>query len=201
MFQNVHLLPGGHIRLSLQTQLQLLDERATQHFPYAYEQKNYHSELENTAKLQRLQQRMQEIVNEEGDKHNIELLDRFLKGQRSREGIILYSKLLGKANVESYDRLKLPVFHYGAFRGIYKEYLRDFLLRSQDSSKIEEKLKKRMSKIEEMMEKNMKKLDDPNEIQKYLTGKMGKTMHINIDPEEGPTFSPEDIQHLQNLYG
>jgi len=59
-----------------------------------------------------------------------------MKGQRSREGIILYSKLLGKANVESYERLKLPVFHYQAFRGIYKEYLRDFLLKGTEVKQI-----------------------------------------------------------------
>ena len=53
----------------------------------------------------------------------------FTKGYFSKEGIILYSKMLGKMNVELEDRLKLPVFHYGAFRGIYKEYLRDFLLK------------------------------------------------------------------------
>jgi hypothetical protein len=60
-----------------------------------------------------------------------------MQGQRSREGIILYSKLLGRANVEAIDRIKFPVFHYGAFRGIYKEYLRDFLLKAQENSKIE----------------------------------------------------------------
>jgi hypothetical protein len=26
-------------------------------------------------------------------------------------------------------------------------------------------------------------------------------MNINIDPEDGPQFSKEDIDHLQSLYG
>ncbi len=71
-----------------------------------------------------LEIKMKDMLNEEGDKHNIEIFDNFIKGFRSREGIILYTKLLGKANIESVERIKLPVFHYGAFRGIYKEYLR-----------------------------------------------------------------------------
>ena len=45
---------------------------------------------------------------------------KFIQGARFKDGIILFSKLLGKMNVELEDRLKLPVFHYGAFRGIYK---------------------------------------------------------------------------------
>ena len=55
-------------------------------------------------------------------------------------------------NVEMEDRLKLPVFHYGAFRGIYKEYLRDFLLRGEKNTKIEEQIKKRQSKMQQIME-------------------------------------------------
>ena len=64
-------------------------------------------------------------------------------------------------NVEMEDRLKLPVFHYGAFRGIYKEYLRDFLLRGEKNTKIEEQIKKRQSKMQQIMEEQMKKLDNP----------------------------------------
>ena len=59
----------------------------------------------------------------------------------------MFSKLLGKMNIELEERLKLPVFHYGAFRGIYKEYLRDFLLRGEQNSKMEEIIEKRKTKI------------------------------------------------------
>ena len=50
-------------------------------------------------------------------------------------------------NVEMEDRLKLPIFHYGAFRGIYKEYLRDFLLKGEENARMEAKVKKRQDKI------------------------------------------------------
>jgi hypothetical protein len=56
----------------------------------------------------------------------------------------------------------LPIFHYGAFRGIFKEYLRDFLLKVEENSKFDNKIKNRQKKIEDMMEKHMRKLDDPN---------------------------------------
>lgn len=69
-------------------------------------------------------------------------------------------------NVEMEDRLKLPVFHYGAFRGIFKEYLRDFLLKGEENSRLEEKVKKRQSKIDELMANHMKKLDDPIKLHK-----------------------------------
>ena len=56
------------------------------------------------------------------------MFDKFTKGYISKEGIILFSKLAGKVNVQMEDRIKLPIYHYGAFRGLYKEYLRDHLL-------------------------------------------------------------------------
>lgn len=79
-------------------------------------------------------QKMRDYLNEEGDKHRIQVFDHFMKGYLTKEGILLVSKLLGKMNVEMEDRLKLPVFHYGAFRGIYKEYLREFLLKGDANS-------------------------------------------------------------------
>ena len=91
--------------------------------------------------------KIRHYLNQEGDKNQIELFDHFLKGHTSKEGIILFSKLLGKMNIELEERLKLPVFHYGAFRGIYKEYLRDFLLRGQENSKMEKTIEKRKTKI------------------------------------------------------
>ena len=91
--------------------------------------------------------KIRHYLNQEGDKNQIELFDHFLKGNTSKEGIILFSKLLGKMNIELEERLKLPVFHYGAFRGIYKEYLRDFLLRGQENSKMEKMIEKRKTKI------------------------------------------------------
>lgn len=95
---------------------------------------------EDKVKLGNLQQKMMDYLNAEGDKHRIKVFDALTKGTISKEGIILYSKLLGKMNVEMEDRLKLPVFHYGAFRGIYKEYLRDFLLRGDQNNKLDERL-------------------------------------------------------------
>jgi hypothetical protein len=94
-----------------------------------------------------LEAAMKDMLNEEGDKHNIELFDAFLKGRRSREGIILYTKLLGKANIESADRIKLPIFHYASFRGIYKEYLREFILKAEENSKFQQRIKKRLDKM------------------------------------------------------
>ncbi len=43
-------------------------------------------------------------------------------------GILIYSKILGKANIQMDERIKLPVYHYGAFRAIYRDYLKDFIL-------------------------------------------------------------------------
>ncbi len=54
--------------------------------------------------------------------------------------------MLGKANIESAERLKLPVFHYAAFRGIYKEYLREFILQAEQNSKFHRKVQERLSK-------------------------------------------------------
>lgn len=131
---------GPHIKYTLGQQFKVLEERATKHFPYTYQEKNYMSIYEDSVKLGNLEQKMRDYLNAEGDKHRIEVFDMLTKGRISKEGIILYSKLLGKMNVEMEDRLKLPVFHYGAFRGIYKEYLRDFLLRGDETEKLEAKL-------------------------------------------------------------
>lgn len=54
---------------------------------------------EDSEKLMKLENRMREMLNEEGDKFKIELFEEFKKGYRSKEGIILYAKLLGKANI------------------------------------------------------------------------------------------------------
>jgi hypothetical protein len=48
----------------------------------------------------------------------------------------------------------------------------------------------------------MKKLDSPYELSKYLSGEKGKVFHFNLDLEnDGPAFSPEDLQELKNVYG
>jgi hypothetical protein len=47
----------------------------------------------------------------------------------------------------------------------------------------------------------MKDLDDPNELNKYLTGKKGKAFHFNLDMDAGPEFSQDDIEDLQKMYG
>jgi hypothetical protein len=150
--QNIHVLEQPGVKVSLEDQFQLLQERTSKSFPYTYEEKNYLSVHENAVKLEQLEARMKEMLNEEGDKHNIEVFDAFLKKRRSREGIILYSKLLGKANIESADRLKLPVFHYAAFRGIYKEYLREFILQAEQNSKYQRRVQDRINKTEKLAE-------------------------------------------------
>lgn len=38
----------------------------------------------------------------------------------------------------------MPVFHYAAFRGIYKEYMRDFILKAEENSKFHKKIKKKL---------------------------------------------------------
>lgn len=44
----------------------------------------------------------------------------------TKESIILYTKLVGKAKLRlGLGNLKLPKYHYGAFEGIYKEYIDD----------------------------------------------------------------------------
>ena len=164
--QNIHVLPQPYVRMPLEEQLQTLQERAAKHFPYAYEEKNFLSAHEDKVKLAQLEERMREMANEEGDKHDIEILDAFLKGRKSREGIILYTKLLGRANVEAPERLKLPVFHYAAFRDIYKEYMRDFILQAEQNSKIQQKINKKLKTMEVMTEKLMEELDNPYELNK-----------------------------------
>jgi hypothetical protein len=47
----------------------------------------------------------------------------------------------------------------------------------------------------------MKKLDNPYELTKYLSGEKGKVFHFNIDMEDGPSFSPEDLDELKRIYG
>ncbi len=126
--KNVHVEPRFNSRMSLAEQFKVIEERSSKHFPYTYEEKNYLSMYEDKVKMIEIEQKMRDILNEEGDKHQIELFDKFRRGYRTKEGIILYSKILGKANIQVEDRIKLPIFHYGAFRGIYKEYLREFLL-------------------------------------------------------------------------
>jgi hypothetical protein len=59
---------------------------------------------------------------------------------------------LGKANIEATDRLKLPVFHYAAFRGIYKEYLREFILQAEQNSQVQKRIKERIDKNERLTE-------------------------------------------------
>jgi|JI10StandDraft_1071094.scaffolds.fasta_scaffold1593645_1 hypothetical protein len=51
------------------------------------------------------------------------------------------------------------------------------------------------------MQAHAKKLDDPLELQKYVTGQKGKAMHVSFDPEEGPNFGIDDIEHLQQVFG
>ena len=128
--------PGAHIKLTLAQQFELLKDRATKDFPYTYEEKNYMSVYEDKVKMDTLYHKMKDYLNAEGDKNQIFIFDKFMEGYMTKEGIILFSKLLGKMNVEMEERLKLPIFHYGAFRGIYKEYLRDFLIRGDQNSQI-----------------------------------------------------------------
>ena len=58
---------------------------------------------------------------------------------------------------------------------------------------MEAKIKKRQNKIDTMMEKHMKRLEDPDQIQKYISGEKGKVLSLNFDPEQGPQFDPEDL--------
>ena len=113
----------------------------------------------------------------------------------------MFSKLLGKMNVQLQDRLKLPVFHYGAFRGIYKEYLRDFLLRGEEKAKIDQTIKKRQAKIQKLVNEQMKKMENPDELSKWVRGQKGKTVHVSFDPQHGPIFEREDIDKLKDMYG
>ena len=143
MKQNVHILPGQHIKYTLEQQFKVLEERVTKNFPYTYQEKNFLSIYEEKVKMAKLIQKMRDYLNDEGDQHRIKMFNRFTKGERSKDGIILFSKLLGKMNIEMEERLKLPIFHYGALRGIYKEYLRDFLLQGEENSKQKQKIMKR----------------------------------------------------------
>lgn len=81
------------------------------------------------------------------------------------------------------------MFHYAAFRGIYKEYLREFILKAEENSKFQQKIKKKLETMEVLTEKLMKELDNPYELNKYLTGQKGKVFHFNLDSDEGPEFS------------
>lgn len=47
----------------------------------------------------------------------------------------------------------------------------------------------------------MKKLDNPYQLNKYLSGEKGKVYHFNIDMQDGPSFSPEDLEDLKKIYG
>jgi hypothetical protein len=54
---------------------------------------------EDQVKMAMLTQKMRDHLNEEGDPHRIAVFDGFMKGDRTKEGILLFSKLLGKMNV------------------------------------------------------------------------------------------------------
>ncbi len=68
----------------------------------------------------------------ECDEYEKKLIEQYKAGSKSKENIILFSKLIGKANVELKEKVRLPYFHFNAFRGFYKEYMRDSLLFDQD---------------------------------------------------------------------
>jgi hypothetical protein len=38
-------------------------------------------------------------------------------------------------------------------------------------------------------------------LNKYLSGEKGKVYHFNIDMQDGPSFSPEDLEDLKKIYG
>lgn len=109
--------------------------------------------------------------------------------------------MLGKANIQSEERIKLPVFHYAAFRGIYKEYLREFILQAEQNTLNQNRIQQRLDKNEKLTEELMKKLNNPYELTKYLSGEKGKVFHFNMDMEEGPAFTAQDIEELKNIYG
>lgn len=51
LFQNIHVEVGPHIKYTLAQQFKVLEERATKHFPYTYQEKNYMSIYENKVKM------------------------------------------------------------------------------------------------------------------------------------------------------
>ena len=64
----------------------------------------------------------------------------------------MHTKLIGKANVELKDKVKLPYYHFNAFRGFYKDYYRESLLFDQDVKQKKLEMKK-MRKLEEKFDK------------------------------------------------
>lgn len=75
--------------------------------------------------MDELHKRMKRIVINEGTESDLEMLNHHLEGKMSKESIIQYSKLIGQANATMEEKVKLPAYHYGAFRGLYKDYYRD----------------------------------------------------------------------------
>ena len=68
---------------------------------------------------------MRRILINEGNETELEMLDLHIDGKVSKKSIILYSKLIGRANAQMTEKLRLPVHHYSAFRGLYKDYYRE----------------------------------------------------------------------------
>lgn len=135
--------------MKIKDQLAAVVKRKDQ-FIYEYEAKNFLTVQEEGKKMENLHNKMKQLINEDGVERNIELMEQMLKGQYCKEGIILYSKTIGRANIELQDKVKLPVYHYGSFRGIYKEYFKEHLIeaekRDQPSEK-EKRAKKVMSEV------------------------------------------------------
>ena len=72
----------------------------------------------------------------------------------------MYTKLIGKANVQLKEKVKLPYFHFNAFRGFYKEYMKESLLFDHDVKQKKLEMKK-MRKIEHNFDKIGKEIKDP----------------------------------------
>lgn len=55
-------------------------------------------------------------------------------------------------------------------------------------------MRKKEKRLEEMADKFIKKLDDPDQLHKAITGKLGKVINLSFDPKEGPKLSEDELE-------
>lgn len=112
-----------------------------------------------------------------------ELYRLHISGKPTKESILLMDKLIVDAKIRlKKSHLKLPDFHFGALRGIFKDQIKQHILNKQTSL---EQAKIKMSEMIDQEKGQFREITDPDEINKYLNGEMGQGIprfNMTMDP-------------------
>ncbi len=158
--------------VTLEDHMRLLQERKDQ-MGYTFSVRNHQTIAQDKAELERLHSKMRQLTERYGTKLEQELLLEHLQGKYTKQSIILYSKLVGQAKVELESAYQLPTYHYSAFRGIYKEYMKNYAL----TGKTEYRLEKSVEELRELREQRQEiedlkqEIDQPEQLLEMMSGK------------------------------